>query len=420
MTYTYKHTLYACYLGYITQAIVNNLAPLLFIIFQDEFGISFEMIGRLILINFGTQIAADFFALKYVDRIGYRTAAVAAHLFCAAGLIALGILPRVMPTPYSGLVIAVVIYAIGGGIIEVMISPIVESLPGEQKASAMSLLHSFYCWGQMGVVFITTILLWMMGAGAWFVLPILWALVPIYNLFRFLRVPLLPTIPEHEKTPFRQLFASHVFVIALILMMCAGATELTMSQWSSLFAQKGLGVPKLAGDLLGPCLFAILMGTGRAFYGVLGHRIPLKGALAASGALAAVCYAVTVFVHNPVIALLGCALCGLAVALMWPGTISLSAAAYPKGGTAMFGALAIFGDVGASIGPWMAGFVSDAAQQSSRLLAWGAASGLHPEQVGLKSGLFVAIVFPLLLVAGVMFLRWEQMSKAWVGQLERT
>jgi fucose permease len=419
VTYTYKHTLYACYLGYITQAIVNNLTPLLFVIFQDEFAISFEMIGRLILINFGTQIAADFFALKYVDRIGYRTAAVVAHLFCAAGLIALGILPRVMPSPYSGLVLAVVIYAIGGGIIEVMISPIVESLPGEQKASAMSLLHSFYCWGQMGVVFITTVLLWIMGTGPWFILPILWALVPIYNLIRFLNVPLLPTIPEHEKTPFRQLLSSHLFVVALILMMCAGASELTMSQWSSLFAQKGLGVPKIIGDLLGPCLFAVLMGTGRALYGVWGHRIPLKGALAASGALCVACYAVTVFVYNPVLALLGCALCGFSVALMWPGTISLSAAAFPKGGTAMFGALAIFGDVGASVGPWLAGFVSDAAQQSSRLVAWGAASGLQPEQVGLKTGLFVAMIFPLLLVAGVMLLRRQQMAAAWMGQPEQ-
>lgn len=418
MTQRYRQTLYACYLGCITQAIVNNLAPLLFIIFQEQFDISFEMIGRLILINFGTQIAADFFALRYGDRIGYRPLVVAAHLFCALGLIGLGVLPWLLPSPYMGLVAAVVIYAIGGGIIEVMISPIVESLPNEQKASAMSLLHSFYCWGQMGVVLITTTILWIVGTGPWPMLPILWSLVPIYNLFRFLKVPLMPTLPEHEKTPFKRLIRSNVFVIALILMMCAGSSELTMSQWSSLFAEKGLGVPKIVGDLLGPCLFALLMGIGRALYGVYGHRLALKNALAGSGLLCVGCYAVTVFSLNPVVALLGCAVCGFSVALMWPGTISLSAASFPRGGTVLFGALAIFGDVGASVGPWVAGFVSDVAQQSSRLAAMGAANGMLPEQVGLKSGLFVAMIFPLSLVIGIMFLRSEGRSPAWVAEPE--
>lgn len=419
MTYTYRHTLFACYLGYITQAIVNNLAPLLFIIFQDEFGISFEMIGRLILINFSTQIAADVFALHYGDRIGYRKMAVTAHLFCAVGLIALGVLPKTLPSPYTGLVTAVVIYAIGGGIIEVMISPIVDSLPGEEKASAMSLLHSFYCWGQMGVVFVTTLLIWIMGTTPWFVLPILWSLVPIYNLFRFLKVPLMPTIPEHEKIPLRRLFTSNVFIIALVLMVCGASSELTMSQWSSLFAEKGLGVPKIVGDLLGPFLFAFFMGMGRALYGVFGSRIELTGALWASGLLCIVCYAVTVFALNPVTALLGCAVCGFSVALMWPGTISLSAATFPRGGTALFGALAVFGDVGASVGPWTAGIVSDLAQRSSRLVTLGAANGLYPEQVGLKTGLFVAMIFPLVLVAGVILWKREAASPVWVGEPER-
>lgn len=387
MRYTYKHTLRACYLGYITQAIVNNLAPLLFIIFQNQYHISFEMIGRLILINFGTQIVADILSVKYVDRIGYRKAAVIAHIFCSVGLMSLGILPLIMPTPYMGLVIAVMIYAIGGGIIEVLVSPIVEFLPGDEKASAMSLLHSFYCWGQVGVVLFTTLLLKVIGSSYWFVLPILWAFIPLYNIKNFLKVPI---IEPHEDAPtmsIGELLSTRGFMIALLLMLCAGASEITMSQWSSLFAEKGLQVPKVVGDLLGPCLFAVLMGIGRSIYGIWGHKINLNRALMASGILCVICYAVTIFVQNPFISLLGCAVTGLSVSLMWPGTFSLTSATYPMGGTAMFGMLAIFGDIGAAVGPWIAGVVSDAV-------------GL-----GLKAGLLVAIVFPIMLVIGVMLLK---------------
>ncbi|MBS5800248.1 MAG: MFS transporter [Clostridiales bacterium] len=387
MRYTYKHTLRACYLGYITQAIVNNLAPLLFIIFQNQYHISFEMIGRLILINFGTQIVADILSVKYVDRIGYRKAAVMAHIFCSIGLMSLGVLPLIMPVPYMGLVIAVMIYAIGGGIIEVLVSPIVEFLPGDEKASAMSLLHSFYCWGQVGVVLLTTLLLKVIGSSYWFVLPILWAFIPLYNIKNFLKVPI---IEPHEDAPtmsIGELLSTRGFVIALLLMLCAGASEITMSQWSSLFAEKGLQVPKVVGDLLGPCLFAVLMGIGRSIYGIWGHKINLNRALMASGILCVICYAVTIFVQNPFISLLGCAVTGLSVSLMWPGTFSLTSATYPMGGTAMFGMLAIFGDIGAAVGPWIAGVVSDAV-------------GL-----GLKAGLLVAIVFPVMLVIGVMLLK---------------
>lgn len=387
MRYTYKHTLRACYLGYITQAIVNNLAPLLFIIFQNQYHISFEMIGRLILINFGTQIVADILSVKYVDRIGYRKAAVMAHIFCSIGLMSLGVLPLIMPVPYMGLVIAVMIYAIGGGIIEVLVSPIVEFLPGDEKASAMSLLHSFYCWGQVGVVLLTTLLLKVIGSSYWFVLPILWAFIPLYNIKNFLKVPI---IEPHEDAPtmsIGELLSTRGFVIALVLMLCAGASEITMSQWSSLFAEKGLQVPKVVGDLLGPCFFAVLMGIGRSIYGIWGHKINLNRALMASGILCVICYAVTIFVQNPFISLLGCAVTGLSVSLMWPGTFSLTSATYPMGGTAMFGMLAIFGDIGAAVGPWIAGVVSDAV-------------GL-----GLKAGLLVAIVFPIMLVIGVMLLK---------------
>lgn len=394
----YKSTLHACYTGYITQAIVNNLAPVLFVIFRNEFGISFEMIGRLTLINFGTQIAADYLTLKFADRFGYRKAVVAAHAFCASGLVGLGLFPALFPSPYIGLMAAVMVYAVGGGIIEVLISPIVDSLPGDEKASAMSLLHSFYCWGQLGVILITTVLVKLLGDGVWFIIPVLWSVIPIYNMFKFTKVPLMQGIPEHEKTPFRQLLSSGLFLIALILMLCAGASELTMAQWSSLFAEKGLQVPKLLGDLLGPCLFAAFMGTGRLVYGIWGHRLQLRRALMISGAFCLLCYAAAIFAGSPVAALLGCALCGLSVSLMWPGTFSYAAARFPKGGTAMFGALAIFGDLGGSTGPWLAGFVSDLAQKSDSFTWFGIINAAGSEQLGLKAGLSAAMLFPLILL----------------------
>ena len=373
-------TLRACYLGYITQAIIVNLAPILFIVFQNKYAISYEMLGRLILINFSVQIAADIIALRTTDRIGYRIAGVTAHFFCAAGLICLAVLPFLMD-PYTGLMISVVIYAFGGGVIEVIISPIVDALPSDAKASSMSLLHSFYCWGQMAVVLLTTVALRIVGPDMWFILPAAWAVIPLYNLFRFMRVPLPETIREHEKTPMKRLLGTNIFIIALVLMMCAGASELTMSQWSSLFAEKGLGVSKVFGDLLGPFLFAFLMGVGRTAYGVRGQKLPIKKVLLFSGILCVICYAVVVFVPNPIVALLGCAICGISVCLLWPGTLSLASGFFPKGGAAMFGMLAVFGDIGGSIGPWLSGFVADRA--------------------GLRTGLMSAMGFPAMMIIGI-------------------
>lgn len=401
MHHTFKHTLHSCYLGYITQAINNNLAPILFIVFQNQFNISFEMLGRLILINFGTQLIVDVAALRLVDKIGYRTSMVLAHAFSAAGMMLMGILPHISASPYIGLVIATVTYAIGGGLIEILVNPIVDSLPGEAKASALSLLHSFYCWGHVVVVLLSTVALKLMGNSLWYFLPMIWALIPIYNLIRFIYVPLMPGIAAHEKLPVREMLASKLFIISLVLMLSAGASEQVMAQWASLFAEKGLKVSKIIGDLLGPCLFAVLMGTGRAVYGIWGHRINLKKVLLASSVMCMGCYMVTVFVQIPVVSLLSCALCGLSVSLMWPGVCSLAAEKYPKGGTVMFGMLAIFGDIGCSFGPWLAGAVSDIAKKSDNLIELGIANGLNPDQLGLKSGMLIAILFPIMMFIGV-------------------
>ena len=401
-TQNFKKTIFACYRGYITQGIVNNLSPLFFVIFQDHFGIDYMLISALILCNFITQVITDVLAVRYVDRIGMRRAAVLAHTLAFTGLAMQGILPNILPAPYIGLVIATVINGIGGGLIEVIISPIVESCPGDAKASAMSLLHSFYCWGQVGVVLITTLLLRIIGENLWYVIPLLWSLLPFYNLFSFLKVPLMPAIPEEEKTPLKTLFTSKIFPIAMLLMLCAGASELAMCQWSSLFAERALGVTKVVGDLMGPCLFAVLMGIGRTIFGIWGEKIDLARALMLTAGLCVLCYIGTALFDNAVLALLSCALCGLSVSLMWPGTFSLTSAVYPKGGTAMFGTLAILGDVGCSVGPALMGVVSTAVAQNPQVLAQ---SSVQSEQLSLKVGMLFCVIFPLVIIFGVALMR---------------
>lgn len=385
------YTIYACYIGYVVQAIINNLAPLLFLTFQKEFGISLELIGLLISINFGTQILVDFAAAKYVDRIGYRPSIVAAHVCSAAGLIGMGVLPLHMSNPYLGLVIAMVCNAVGGGLIEVLVSPIVEAAPSSQaKEAAMSLLHSFYCWGHVGVVVLSTVGFRMLGMERWYYLPVLWSIVPIVNIFLFSRVPIRALVEEDERIPAGRLLSMGSFWLFFALMLCAGASEQGMSQWASLFAEEGLGQSKTVGDLLGPCFFAALMGCSRMLYGKFGERIALRKFMAASALLCIISYLLAVFMRNPLLALMGCGLCGLSVGIMWPGTFSLAAKGCPQGGTLMFALLALAGDMGCAGGPAVVSLVS----------------GFRPEY-GIKAGLLAAIVFPctMLLLLWIKFRR---------------
>ena len=406
----YKKTLHACYLGFITQAINNNLAPLFFVIFHDKFGLSFEMLGRLVVLNFGTQILADIVAVRYVDRLGYRLAAVIAHTLCGLGLISLGVLPLIMSNTFAALTISVVIAAVGGGIIEVIVSPITESLPTPEKASTMSLLHSFYCWGQMGVVIVTTVCVWLFGTEMWYLLPVVWAVIPLYTAFKFLRVPIYTLVPKGQELSIAELLRSPLFGTALLLMLAAGASEHTMTQWSSVFAEVGLGVPKLIGDLVGPALFAFFMGVGRTIYGVWGKRLNLRKVLQAGSVLCILCYGTAVFANIPLLALFGAALCGLSVSLMWPGTYSLTSVRFPRGGTAMFGILAVFGDLGASVGPWLAGLASDLSQRSVFVQELSLNLGLGLEQIGLRVGLLLGILFPVLMLIGLRTLKTQTLE----------
>lgn len=381
------HTIYASYIGYITQAIVNNFVPLLFLTFAKEYDLTLDKITLITTINFAVQLLVDLFAVKFVDRIGYRICVLAAHAFAAAGLLGLAIFPDSFSNGYLGLLIAVALYAIGGGLIEVLISPIVEACPTEHKEGVMSLLHSFYSWGHLAVVLLSTLFFRIFGAEQWKFLACLWALVPLFNLFYFSLVPLYPIVNEQEKMSFKTLLTQKAFWLLMVIMVCAGASEQSMSQWASAFAESGLKVSKTVGDLAGPCAFALLMGTARALYGKYSERIPLKKMMSGSALLCVACYLTAAFVKNPLIGLIGCALCGFSVGIFWPGTFSTAALALPNAGTAMYALMALAGDVGCSAGPSLVGFIANA------------------NQGDLKIGLSYAIVFPVLILIGITMLR---------------
>lgn len=381
---SYKHTIYACFTGYIVQAIVNNFVPLLFLTFHTTYQIPLSKITLLVTFNFALQLTVDLLSAAFVDRIGYRASAILAHIFAAAGFILLTILPELTADPFAGILIAVLIYAVGGGLLEVLISPIMEACPTDNKEKAMSLLHSFYCWGQVGVVLLSTLFFRLAGIEHWKLMALFWALVPICNLLLFTKVPIAGLIAENEKgLTLKELLQNKIFWIMLLLMLCAGASEMAVSQWASTFAELGLGVSKTIGDLAGPMLFAVLMGSSRAFYGKYGERIHLEHFMVYSGILCVIGYLLTALSPIPLLSLIGCGICGLAVGIMWPGTFSLAAAKIKNGGTLMFAFFALAGDVGCSLGPTIVGNVAGAAGDS------------------LSTGILCGIVFPILLLVGL-------------------
>ena len=380
----YQKTIYACFTGYIVQAIVNNFAPLLFVMLHENYGIPMEKITLLITFNFGLQLLVDLLSVGFVDRIGYRASVVLAHVLAAAGLLSMTVLPGIFGDPFTGLLVSVIIYAVGGGLLEVLVSPVMESCPSDNKEKAMSLLHSFYCWGHVGVVLISTVFFRAVGIGYWPVLAGIWALIPLINAAVFTKVPIAPLMEEGEKgIPLRQLVSMKMFWGLLIMMVCAGASEQAVSQWASSLAESSLGLSKTAGDLAGPMMFAVMMGLGRAFYGKKGDQINLEHFMKWSGMLCIISYLLIAFSPIASLGLAGCALCGLSVGIMWPGTFSIASAAMKRGGTALFALLALGGDVGCSLGPTVAGQVS----------GW-----LGDD---LRAGILAAIIFPVMLLAAL-------------------
>lgn len=387
MKFTFKTTIFACFTSSVVQAIIVNFAPLLFITFQNTYQIPLAQITCLVAVNFGVQLSVDFLSAFFVDRIGYRTCMVTAQLMAALGLLLLAVLPDVMP-PFTGLLIAVVVYAIGGGLIEVLTSPIMESCPTDNKEKAMSLMHSFYCWGHVGVVLLSTAFFILCGIEKWQALAIIWALVPLVNGFLFSKTPIAPLIPEGAKgMTNRELFANKNLWLFILIMLCAGASEQAVAQWASAFAEQGLGVSKTVGDLVGLFTFAALMGAARVIYGKIGDKLDIDKCMIGSTALCVIAYLMTSLSSLPMVSLAGCAVCGFAVGIMWPGTLSKASRVLPAGGTAMFALLALAGDVGCSLGPAMVGFVTDLSEGN------------------MQNGIFTAIVFPVVMLFGLLLAR---------------
>ena len=406
MKLNYTHTLYASYIGYITQAIINIFPPLVFIMFQKDFNISLTQIGLLSSFNFGIQMLIDFLAIKFIDKIGYRIPIVSAHIFAALGLFLLGILPFYIE-PYLGILICFFINAISGGLIEVLVSPIVEALPDKQKTKAMNILHSFYCWGSMLVVIVSTLYFNIFGIENWKYMSMIWAIIPFCNIFLFANVPLnvLKTHEDNMKSDntvsIRKLLSVKIVLVFVILMICAGASEQSIAQWVSLFAEVGLNVNKTVGDIFGACMFAFCMGIVRLIYGMKSESINIEKALIISSLFCVFGYIVTVFSPYPFLSLIGCGISGLSVAIMWPSVFSLASKTYNKGGTAMFAMLALAGDIGCSIGPGIVGIVSNNKNISDKFSAIIVNS--DSIQIGLKIGILFAIIFPVLMFV-VLFL----------------
>lgn len=386
----YRKTKTACYLGFVTQAIAANFAPLLFLKFHNDYNISLGNIALISTCFFFTQLLVDLFCAKFVDKIGYRICIVASEVCSAAGLIGLAFLPDILPNPFTGILCSVIVYAIGSGLIEVLGSPIVEACPFENKEATMSLLHSFYCWGAVGTILISTLFFLLFGMDSWKWLAVLWALIPTCNIYNFATCPIEHLVEEGSGMGIRELFQKPLFWISVCLMICSGASELAMAQWASAYAEAALGLSKAIGDLTGPCMFAVTMGISRVIFGKYGNRIDLMKFMTGSGILCVVCYLLTSLSSNPLIGLIGCIVCGFSVGIMWPGTISISSKKFPLGGTAMFALLAMAGDLGGSIGPGIVGYITQAAGDN------------------IRAGMSVGLVFPVILLVMLFILSIEK------------
>lgn len=383
----YQKTKTACYLSLITQAIAANFAPLLFLTFHRLYDISFSKLALISTCFFFTQLVVDFFCAKFVDKIGYRVCIIIAEILAALGLSGLAFVPDLLPVPFAGIIVCIIVYAIGCGLIEVLASPIIEACPFENKEGTMSLLHSFYCWGSVGVILGSTLFFAVFGVQNWRILALIWTLVPLYNIYNFATCPIETLVEDGKSMTITQLLKTKVFWLFIILMICAGASELSMAQWASAFAESALHVSKTAGDLAGPCGFAVFMGISRVLYGKFGEKVDLTVFMIFSGILCLCCYLLAAFANIPILGLAGCALCGFSVGIMWPGSISISSSILPAGGTAMFAFLALAGDLGGALGPAIVGNVSQKAGDNVQM------------------GILAGIGFPLVLVISVIILR---------------
>lgn len=402
---SYKLTVKACYTGLFVQATVVNLTPILFIPLREQFGFSFGQLGLLVLINFITQVLSDILFSHAVDKYGYRVFLVSAHIMTVLGFAFFALSPFFMPNPYIGLIIGTIIFSASGGLLEILLSPVVNAIPTDHKSSSMSLLHSFYAWGQLAVVILTTLFLFIFGKLSWPIIVLLWTIPPIINAILFSIVPFAPSVPEEHRESFRKHYRNKFFIVAVIAMAFSGASEIVMNQWASAFMEKVMLIPKVLGDISGMSMFALMLGMGRLLHGKYGSKLDL-GKLMTVGTIVAIgCYLVVAISGVGVLSLAACAICGIAVSLLWPGTLVLTSKKIPMAGTWLFAFLAAGGDIGASIGPWIVGVVSDNAKNIRFLSQIATKYGLDSVQLGMRTGILIGAIFPICAFLCLMYLR---------------
>lgn len=392
------------------QAMVINLTPLFFIPLQREYGLSFEQLGRLVLVNFLTQMVVDLICTAVVDRFGLvRPLTVVAQFLAAMGLWLFAAAPWFFPDdPYTGLLIGTIVFSTGCGLIEVLVSPIIQAVPSAHKETQMALLHAFYPIGKVVVVAVTAVVLWVAGSTAWVWIALAWSVVPLLNTIAFWRTELPPFVHEEHREKTRTMARNPVFWICLLGILLAGATEVTLAQWTSAYAQVALGISAPVANLVGFGLFSAFMILGRLWFGLRGQSLPLLPVLLLGSALSALCYVLAAVSPGSWLPLTACVAAGFFVSMLWPGLVSLAAGIFPKAGISLFALLAAFGDSGAGGGPWLVGYAADffaaAPNLATAILpAWLLMEA--PEALGMRSGLLLSAAFPVALFLLLAFVR---------------
>ncbi len=389
-----KYVRLGCFMSNITMATITNVPPLLFLTFREEFGISYSLLGMLVLINFFSQLIIDLIFSFFSHKFNIPKAVKATPFLYLSGLLAYAILPWLFPShAYLGLVFGTVIFSASSGFCEVLISPVIAALPSDDPDRDMSKLHSVYAWGAVFIVIASTLFLLAFGKNSWHILCIILTVIPILAIYFFSKC----TLPEME-TPEKvsgviEMLKNKGIWLCVLAIFLGGASEVTMAQWSSGYLEQVFRLPKVWGDILGVALFSVMLGFGRTLYAKRGKNIERVLFLSTLGAT--LCYFVAAISTTPIIGLVACAFTGFCVSMLWPGSLVVASGRYPSGGVFIYALMAAGGDFGASVGPQLVGVVTDFVITTPTLLTYAESLGVHPEQLGMKLGMLMGMLFPL-------------------------
>ncbi|MCI8600772.1 MAG: MFS transporter [Oscillospiraceae bacterium] len=410
-TPNYRATVRACYLGNLLQS-CGAIFAILFVPLRTLYGLTYTQYGLLVSVNFIVQVCSDILFSKPVERLGFRPFAVLSPILTSTGLVLFALAPVLFPgNVFFGFCVGMFVFAAAAGLQELLLSPILDGvpMPEEKKKKAMSLLHSFFAWGQIGAVLITTLLVWVLKAEQWQLITVLWALPPLVNVFLFAKAPLDAKVSAGNAMSLKQLFTSKIFLVVLLAIIFGGAAEVTMSQWASAFIEKGLNLPKLLGDMLGVCGFSLMLGLGRTLYGLKGDSISIHKVMI-FGSLGAFClYLLAALSGSPFVGMAACGLTGFCVSMLWPGSIVVASRELPLAGASMFALMSAGGDLGSSAASFLTGQVADRVEAMGLTSFMG--SAVTPEQAALRAGLFFAALFPICCFGINILLQWMTEKK---------